>query len=184
MVTDEAIISAVLSSPDNKQAAEMCGLSESQFYRRLATPSCDRLYQRAKRVLYEGALSILERSLTSALLTMDEIAQNPEVAPSTRLNACREIVNTICRFTAPGGVVEQERDRNQYATLFSSYLMKKEFVTGQSIYGYSDPEIDKLLDEVEDDPAFIPPGQAGAEDSAKIAERIRAAAAENPRLID
>ena len=86
-VTDEQIIAAVLSSATNKQAADKCELSETQFYKRIRADDFKRKFTQVKGELLDRATSTVQNGMNEAARTILEIMRDERTAPQVRLNA-------------------------------------------------------------------------------------------------
>lgn len=109
-ISDESIISALLSCSTNRQAAQKCGLSENRLYERMREPEFKRKLADAKAQMLERTTAMMQSHLTEAAETMVEIMTNKENAPQVRLNAADALLRNGLRLTEQTDVVAQLRE--------------------------------------------------------------------------
>lgn len=106
-ISDEEIIAAILSCPTNLQAAEKCGLSEGQMYKRMREESFRLKYAEAKTSLLERATALMQSNMSEAVSTMAEIMRNDKNSPQVRLNAADAIIRNGIRLTEQREILER-----------------------------------------------------------------------------
>ncbi len=106
-IADEQIISAILASTTNKEAAEICGLSEAQFYKRIRTDDFKRKYTQVKSNLLERATTTIQSGMSEAARTMLEIMQDPAASPQVRLNAADSILRNGMKLTEQNDILQR-----------------------------------------------------------------------------
>lgn len=106
-ISNEIVISALLTEPTIGKAAEKCKLSERQIFERMKQPSFRQEYNRAKRQILESATNALQSRLTAATETTIEIMQNKENSPQTRLNAANLIFNQCQKLTETVDIIDR-----------------------------------------------------------------------------
>ena len=112
-VTDEAIITALLSAGTIKDAAKLAGISERALYDRMKTGDFQALYKSAKADLIRAAMVNLNNHLQEAINTAAEIMTDKDINPATRLQAAQTILNNAGKFaqhlqTDENGVTAQQ----------------------------------------------------------------------------
>lgn len=105
--TDEQIIAAILSSTTNKQAAEKCGLSETQFYKRIRADSFKQKLDQVKCELLANATTAMQNGMSEAAQTMLEIMRDMRIAPQIRLNAADSIIRNGIRLTEQNDILRR-----------------------------------------------------------------------------
>lgn len=105
--SDEQIIAAILSNATNKSAAAACGLSEKQFYTRLAKPELKAKLSAARTRLLEGATSAIRARMGDAVETMGIIMCDASAPAQTRLNAADSIIRNSLKMGEMLDVLER-----------------------------------------------------------------------------
>lgn len=98
-VTDEAIINALFSFKTNQQAADACGITREQLYRRIRAPSFQEKLREARSCILDGATRSLQAATSGAVDTMVTIMQDEKNPPQVRLNASESVVRNCLRLT-------------------------------------------------------------------------------------
>ena len=118
-VSDELIITAVMNSPTNKEAAEQCGLSETQLYERMRAASFKEKYQNAQELLLQRASDKITLQMTAALDTIAEIMINVENPPTVRLTAATTILKDCTMIRELSRQVEKWQNSDEFDMEFS-----------------------------------------------------------------
>lgn len=92
MKTDAEIVNAVISSPTNKEAARVLGMSESQLYLRMQSTEYRDLLNQTVMAQTERITGVLREKLLAAIDAISEIAENTENPAAVRLNAANSLV--------------------------------------------------------------------------------------------
>ena len=98
-VSDEIIISALLSEKTISAAAKKIGISERSIYNRMQTASFQQEYETARRRVLECTLLNLQGCLNAAAETICQIMLDGDASPQTRLNACNMIFCQYLKFS-------------------------------------------------------------------------------------
>jgi len=106
-ISDEAIISAVLTCETIKKAAEACGLCESQLYKRMRTDGFKAKYSRVKDQMLDSVTSTMQNGMKEAACTMIKIMRDPSIAPQTRLNAADSILRNGMKLTEQNEILQR-----------------------------------------------------------------------------
>lgn len=106
-VTDEQIISAILVSVTNKEAAKLCGLSEAQFYKRIRADDFKRKFSQVKCELLDRATTTMQNGMNEAAQTMLEIMRDEGTAPQVRLNAADSILRNGLKLTEQNDILQR-----------------------------------------------------------------------------
>lgn len=106
-ISNEIVISALLSEPTISKAAEKCGLSQRQIYERMKEGGFKQEYRQAKRSVLESVANTLQSRLTTAVETAIQIMQDSENSPQTRLNACNLIFNQCQKLTETVDIINR-----------------------------------------------------------------------------
>ena len=106
-VTDEQIISAILVSVTNKEAAKLCGLSEAQFYKRIRADDFKRKFAQVKSELLDRATTTMQNGMNEAAQTMLEIMRDEGTAPQVRLNAADSILRNGLKLTEQNDILQR-----------------------------------------------------------------------------
>lgn len=98
-VSDEEIISALLSCSTVSDAAKKCGLATRTMYDRMNNRNFQLLYCGAKADVLRKAVFLVTGKLTEAVNVVSEILQNTSVNPAIRLQAAQTIINSAVKLT-------------------------------------------------------------------------------------
>ena len=90
-VTDEILISALVSHRTIKEAALSCGISERTVYSKLRDAQFEQAYQCARTDILRGTVSEVSRQVQDALGVIGEIMHS-EASEQVRLNAAKMIL--------------------------------------------------------------------------------------------
>ena len=104
-VTDETIISALLSSPTLETAAKQCGLSVRQLYDRRKKPEFVRQLREAQSAALSGTVRYLQANTATAAETLVDICQNGQ--EQNRLTAARTLLEQAARLTEVVDIMER-----------------------------------------------------------------------------
>ena len=92
-VTDNALISALLTCPTIKQASEQVGLSEQSVYSRLRKPDFRTKLQYARTTHFQVISSKLEHANFRALDTLINILDDSEVSAGIKVRASQTLLD-------------------------------------------------------------------------------------------
>lgn len=106
-ISNEIVISALLTEPTISKAAEKCGLSQRQIYERMKEGGFKQEYRQAKRSVLESVANTLQSRLTTAVETAIQIMQDSENSPQIRLNACNLIFNQCQKLTETVDIISR-----------------------------------------------------------------------------
>lgn len=97
-LSDERLISALLSCSTNKEAAAVAGISEKQLYNRMKSPEFQTKYSEAKALIVERSVTEIQRHVSKAIDTMAKILDQKDASPQVRLNAADAIIRNSLRM--------------------------------------------------------------------------------------
>ncbi len=106
-MSDERIISALIATPTIREAAVVCGCSESTIYARLKEPKFKAKYDVERRGLLERNAAALQSHLGKAIATMAEIVDDKSTAPQIRLNAADAIVRNSLKLNEQTEIIRR-----------------------------------------------------------------------------
>ena len=92
-ITDNALISALLSCPTIKLASESVGLSEQAVYSRLRKPDFREKLQNARNDQFQVISSKIEDANFKALDTLINILDDKEVSAGVRVRASQTLLD-------------------------------------------------------------------------------------------
>ena len=98
MKNDEKIIIALLESSSVTQAAEKCGISRDNLYKKMTKAAFQALYDKARTDALQHATARLCGRLGSALDIIEGIANDTHNAPQIRLNAAQILINATTKL--------------------------------------------------------------------------------------
>ena len=114
-LTDEAIVSALLTCGTNKEAAEKLGISEAGLYKRLRQKSFCQLYNEINVQIMARTADSVRAKMLSALETVYQIMNDEELPPQTRLNAANSILRNCANIIQ---LSNQAQSRAETADIF------------------------------------------------------------------
>ena len=109
-MTDEAIITALLTNPTIKQAAKLLKCSESAIYKRLKEPDFKYKLSERRGILLDEAMIAMQSKMLKAVEIISEIMNNEETSPQTRLNAADSLLRNLLKVSV---LVETENRNNR-----------------------------------------------------------------------
>lgn len=112
-ISDEQIITALMSCNSMTETAEALGLSRSALYDRLKDDNLKLMYNEAKAELLRNAVNNANSGLQDALNTVKEIINDKTINPETRLKACDKLIDYAKDFTARLDGMESTIKRQQ-----------------------------------------------------------------------
>ncbi len=95
---DEKILTALLTSGTVAETERITGISRSTIYKRLADAEFRAEYDSRRQTVLSEACNTLQATLTNAVNTVKEIAENENAAPQIRLNACGMLLQNCLRY--------------------------------------------------------------------------------------
>lgn len=106
-VLDERIISALMTSTTNAEAAKSAGLSLTQLYNRMRNPDFKTKLAEARARLMDGATAALQARMGEAVDTMTEVMHDPEAPAQTRLNAAEAVLRNSLKLTERSDILSR-----------------------------------------------------------------------------
>ena len=97
-ISDEQIISALLTQGTIKAAAAAVNVSERTIYDRMNNGEFQALYKAAKADLIRAAVFNINNQLQAAINTVIDVMQNEDNNPAIRLQAAQTILNNASKF--------------------------------------------------------------------------------------
>ena len=98
-ISDEVIISALISNGTIKAAAAAVGVTERTIYDRMNNGEFRALYKSAKADVVRKAIFELNNQLGAAVETVVEIMNDKEINPAIRLQAAQTILSNANKFS-------------------------------------------------------------------------------------
>ena len=89
----EQAISALLSQPTLKAAAEVAGIGEKTLWRWLQNEDFQDAFMEVRRQLVQQVVSNIQRSMGKALNTLLEVMDDPDSPASSKVQAARSIID-------------------------------------------------------------------------------------------
>ena len=110
-VTNEQIISALMTHSTVEAAADAVGMSRRAIYSRMKGRGFNLIFQQAREGIIQGATAALQAHISDAVQTIAEIMQDPENPASVRLQAAALILTQADKFTARVSTIHKETGR-------------------------------------------------------------------------
>lgn len=98
-VSDEQIISALVTHGTVKEAAAAVGLAPRPIYDRMKGADFQALYRAARADIVRQAVHDLTGSLAAAIRTVADIMTDQKNNPAVRLQAAQTIINNAAKFS-------------------------------------------------------------------------------------
>lgn len=121
-ISDEVIISALISNGTIKATAAAVGVTERTIYDRMSNGDFKALYKSAKADIVRKAVFELNNQLGAAVKTIVSIMNDEEINPAIRLQAASTLLNTANKFaerlSADENSVSIQKDNNMFSKLF------------------------------------------------------------------
>ena len=89
----EQAISALLSQPTLKAAAEVAGIGEKTLWRWLQNEDFQDAFMEVRRQLVQQVISNIQRSMSKAVNTLLEVMDDPDSPASSKVQAARSIID-------------------------------------------------------------------------------------------
>ena len=106
-VTDEQLITAILTHASNKKAAESLGISLRTYYTRTSSLVFKEKLARARERMMDNAATLLAGRMTEAAATMLLIMRDQEAAPQVRLNASDTIMRNAQKLSEHADILRR-----------------------------------------------------------------------------
>lgn len=91
-MTDEALITAIISNPTIKAAAKAAGCSESVIYQRLRKRKFVETLKAYREEILRETVSKVQANMSSAVETIASIMNDSKINPQQRLNAAEMLI--------------------------------------------------------------------------------------------
>lgn len=105
---DEVIISALITAPTIRAAAETVGMSESQLYARLKEQAFREQYTAAKVAILKAAEAEAISKLSDSIQALWDMANTPYQKPTIRMKAYELIINSALRISESAHKAERD----------------------------------------------------------------------------
>lgn len=106
-VTDEQLVTAIMTHISNRKAAAALGISERQFYNRTSSPAFKEKLTRARGRVMDNAVALLTGRMNEAIGTMVIIMRDEKAPPQTRLNAASAIMGNVLKLSERTDILER-----------------------------------------------------------------------------
>lgn len=106
-LTDEEVVSALLSERTNAAAAQKLGITERTLYQRMTKGAVKPMLEKAQRQLMEECISEMRRHLSGAADTIVEVMEDVTVAPQVRLNAADMLQRNFMKMTERADILDR-----------------------------------------------------------------------------
>lgn len=120
-ISDEVIISALISNGTIKAAANAVGISERSIYDRMSSGEFKALYKSAKADVVRKAIFELNNQIGAAVETVVSIMKDNEINPAIRLQAAQTILSNANKFSERLNIDENrivaQKESNAFSVL-------------------------------------------------------------------
>lgn len=114
-MTDEALITAIISNPTIKTAAKAAGCSESVIYQRLRKREFVELLKAYREEILRESISRVQSKLSSAVETIAAIMNDSKANPQQRLNAAELLIKQYRELSGALTASEMSMSFDDYA---------------------------------------------------------------------
>ena len=114
-ISDEIIISALLSCPTLEAAAQQCKLSIRQLYERRQNPDFVRKLTEAQTEALATTTRYLQKATGSAANVLVDIAESPGRPAQVRISAARAVLDMAAKYTEAVDVQARLEALERYA---------------------------------------------------------------------
>lgn len=104
---DERILSALLTSNTIKEAAALVGVSEQAIYKRLKDDVFMSRYNEAKTNIIRQSTTYLQGRISNAIKVIDDIINDTEVNPQSRLYGAKCIIDMSLKMTEQADILDR-----------------------------------------------------------------------------
>ncbi|MCR5836709.1 MAG: hypothetical protein K6G88_09390 [Lachnospiraceae bacterium] len=120
-ISDEIIISALISNGTIKAAANSIGVTERTIYDRMSSGEFKALYKSVKADVVRKAVFELNNQIGAAVETIVTIMQDQEINPAIRLQAAQTILNNANKFAERLNTDENRVSEEKEKAVFSLF---------------------------------------------------------------
>lgn len=106
-VSDEAIISALLTYGTNKQVASALNMSESNLYKRMASTEFKRKYNKAKSQIVSQTTALLQKATAEAVSVIVNTLTDKKASAQTKINAGDILLRNSLRYTEQNDILQR-----------------------------------------------------------------------------
>lgn len=103
----EELITAFMCTARRGEIMEKTGISKSRYYRLKADPDFQRLVAERRTELVKDAVLKMEGYLSKDVIILQEIIENPETSPQTRLNGIQLLMNQLGQWKMVSEMMER-----------------------------------------------------------------------------
>lgn len=112
---DEKIIAALISNTTVRAAANECGVSETQIYKRLRDDEFLKKYDRVRMDLLQHATANAQGTIGQAIEKIKEIMNDSETSRQVQLNAADALLRNTYRMTEQADILQRLEKLEQLA---------------------------------------------------------------------
>lgn len=117
-ISDEVIISALMSNGTIKATAAAIGITERTIYDRMSNGEFQAMYKSAKADIVRKAIFELNNQIGAAVEIIVSIMSDQEINPAIRLQAAQTILNNASKFSDRLNIDEnritEQKEKNEY----------------------------------------------------------------------
>ncbi len=106
-VSDEEIVSALMTQPTNEAAAVAVGLSLRHFYVRLKTDAVKSKLREAQQLLVRNALDEMRKNLSDSTAVIVSVMNDKAVPAQTRINAADMLQRNYLKLSERQDILER-----------------------------------------------------------------------------
>jgi hypothetical protein len=103
----ELLLTALLTSPTVREAAQSVGVPETTAYNWLRKPDFSAEYEQRKRQAVKEAGDFMQSKLGAAVMVLDEIMTDKEAPPPSRVSASKAIIDSAYKHIEQAQILER-----------------------------------------------------------------------------
>lgn len=106
-ISDEKMITALLSSRDIATASSQLGISRQAIYNRLQQPLFRKKLQTERQAMFQVASNQLTDKMSAAIETLSDVMQDVNISARTRIRAAQIILDICLRTSEQMDIIDR-----------------------------------------------------------------------------
>lgn len=106
-ISDEKMITALLSSRDIATASNQLGISRQAIYNRLQQPLFRKKLQTERQAMFQVASNQLTDKMGAAIETLSDVMQDVNISARTRIKAAQVILDICLRTSEQMDIIDR-----------------------------------------------------------------------------
>lgn len=106
-ISNEELISCLLSSDSIKEASLIAGITPRTIYKRMKDATFKNLYAEARAQLLKDATEALQKKTSLAVETLANVMTSEDSPPQTKVNSANSILQFASKYTEMTDILER-----------------------------------------------------------------------------